>query len=181
MLDGTTAMRTAARILFLFLVALGWQLVEASHITINGPPPQLHLAVGSLGTTVDTVAFNVPSGSEGSGVPIAGDQPIVIEVATRRGGGSGGGPTNVLLTVNSSAPLTSGPNTIPLTEISWTSANGIISSGNFNGTSNQLLLGFFAPNGTTRREDTLSFFYANSTVPVAGTYSGTVIYTATAL
>lgn len=174
-------MNTAAKVLMAVGVALGYQLVQASHISLTGPPPQLHLAVGTLGPAVDTVTFTVPAGGAGSGVPIAGSQTVVIEVAVRRGGGPGGGPTTVLLTADSSSPLTSGPFSIPLTDISWSSSGGVIPSGTFDGSANQLLLSFFAPNGNTRREDTHTFFYANSTVYAAGTYTGTVVYTATAL
>jgi len=155
-------------------------LAQASHISITGPPPQLHLAVGTLGPTVDTVTFTVPANLVGTGTSIAGSQTVLIEVAARRSGGTGG-PTTVLLVANSSTPLTSGANTIPMTEISWTSANGIIPSGTFNGTATQQVFSFFAPNGTTRQEDTHTFFYANTRVYPAGTYTSTVTYTAVAL
>lgn len=148
---------------------------QASHISITGPPPQLHLAVGTLGGTVDTVSFAVPPGSEGSGVPVTGSAPVLIEVATRRGGGAGG--TIAFLLANSSNPLTNGPFTIPMTEISWT-AVGQIGAGTYNGTTNQLLLIFWAGNGIRRREATHTFSYANTTTPVGGTYTGTVTYTA---
>lgn len=155
-------------------------LTRAQQISITGPPPQLHLAVGTLGTTVDTVTFTVPASSVGIGTSIAGSQTVFIQVATRRSGGSGG-PTTVLLIADSSRPLTSGANSIPMTEISWTSANGIIPSGSFNGTTTQQIFSFFAPNGTTRQEDTHTFYYANTGIHPAGTYTTTVTYTAIAL
>lgn len=171
---------------FLTILLLGLSLAmadpmaRAQQISITGPPPQLHLAVGTLGTTVDTVTFIVPANSVGSGTSIAGSQTVFIQVATRRSG-STGGPTTVLLLANSSTPLTNGSNTIPMTEISWTSANGIIPSGAFNGTASQQLFSFFAPNGTTRQEDTHTFSYANTSIHPAGTYTTTVTYTAVAL
>ena len=171
------------RTICLFLVlatALGIPLAQASHVSISGPPPQLHLAVGTLGATVDTVTFTVPGNLVGTGTSIAGSQTVLIEVATRRSGGTGG-PTTVLLVANSSTPLASGTNIIPMTEISWTSANGIIPPGTFNGTATQQLFSFFAPNGVTRQEDTHTFFYANSRIYPAGTYTTTVTYTAVAL
>ncbi|GMQ92417.1 MAG: hypothetical protein BMS9Abin11_1746 [Gammaproteobacteria bacterium] len=146
---------------------------QAAHINIAWPAPQLHLGVGTLGATVDTVSFVVPSGSEGSGVPVVGSAPVLIEVATRRAGFG----TIAYLVVDSFNPLTNGPYTIPMTEISWTSV-GQIGAGTYNGTTNQLLLLFWAGNGTRRREATHTFSYANTTVPVGGTYSGTVTYTA---
>jgi len=155
-------------------------LAQAQQITITGPPPQLHLAVGTLGTAVDTVTFTLPANLVGNGTSIAGSQTVLIQVAARRTAGTGG-PTTVLLLANSATPLTSGANTIPMTEISWTSANGIIPAGTFNGTATQQLFSFFAPNGTTRQEDTHTFFYANTRVYPAGTYTSRVTYTAVAL
>jgi hypothetical protein len=161
-------------------IAIAIPLAQAQQISITGPPPQLQLAVGALGTTVDTVTFTVPPNSVGSGTSVVGSQTVLIQVAARRSGSSGG-PTTVLLIANSSRPLTSGANTIPMTEISWTSANGIIPPGTFNGTATQQLFSFFAPNGTTRQEDTHTFFYANTSIHPAGTYTTTVTYTAVAL
>lgn len=166
--------------LLALVAAIAIPLAHASHISITGPPPQLHLAVGTLGTTVDTVTFTVPGNLVGSGTSIAGSQTVLIEVAARRSGGTGG-PTTVLLIANSSRPLTSGTNSIPMTQVSWTSANGIIPAGTFNGTAAQQIFSFFAPSGTTRQEDTHSFFYANTNVHPAGTYTATVTYTAVAL
>lgn len=174
------SLRILAIVSLVLPVAMAIPLARASHISITGPPSQLHLAVGTLGPTVDTVTFTVPANLIGTRTPIAGSQTVLIEVATRRSG-STGGPTTVLLLANSATPLTSGTNTIPMTEISWTSANGIIPSGTFNGTATQQLFSFFAPNGTTRQEDTHSFSYANTRVYPAGTYTSTVTYTAVAL
>jgi hypothetical protein len=180
MLVESVSLRLLTISLIALAVAMGMPLAHASHISITGPPPQLHLAVGTLGATVDTVTFTVPANLVGTGTSIAGSQAVLIEVAARRSGGSGG-PTTVLLIANSSTPLTSGTNTIPMTEISWTSGNGIIPAGTFNGTGTQQLFSFFAPNGTTRQEDTHTFFYGNSNIYPAGTYTTTVTYTAVAL
>jgi hypothetical protein len=166
--------------LFALALLVATPLTHAQQISITGPPPQLHLAVGTLGATVDIVTFTVPANSVGSGMSIAGSQTVLIQVASRRSGGAGG-PTTVLLIADSSRPLTSGANSIPMTEISWTSANGIIPSGSFNGTATQQLFSFFAPNGTTSEEDTHTFSYANTSVHPAGTYTTTVTYTAIAL
>ena len=167
-------------VLLAFALAVAIPLAQAQQISITGPPPQLHLAVGTLGATVDTVTFTVPPTSVGSGTSIAGSQTVLIQVAARRSGGSGG-PTTVVLIADSSRPLMSGANSIPITEIGWTSASGIIPSGNFNGTAAQQIFSFFAPNGTTSEEDTHTFFYANTSVHPAGTYTTTVTYTAIAL
>ena len=101
---------------------------------------------------------------------------MLIEVAVERSGGSGG-PGSVVLTVDSFAPLASGPNTIPWDVIRWDSADGVIPAGSFD-TLPKTLLSFTAGNGATRREDTHTFFFKNTSVYMAGTYNGTMIYTA---
>lgn len=175
--QGQTSLTIA---LLVLAAAISAPPAPASHISITGPPPQLHLAVGTLGPTVDTVTFTVPVDQVGSGTAVSGSQTVLIEVATRRSGATGG-PTTVLLVANSSTPLRSGANTIPMTEVSWTSTNGIIPSGTFNGTTTQQVFSFFAPNGNFRQEDTHIFSYANTGIYPAGTYTGTVTYTAIAL
>ncbi|MFQ5757162.1 MAG: hypothetical protein ACE5H7_13880 [Acidiferrobacterales bacterium] len=173
----TARMKRATATLIIAAAVLAGSPARASHITITGPPTQLHLAVGTLGPTIDTVTFNVPPGQQGSGTPVAGSQSILVEMAVRRGGFI----IIAFLQANSSTPLTSGPNSIPMTEISWTSANGVIPSGTFNGSASQTVLVLIAFAGTRRREDTLTFSYANTTAPPAGTYQSTVVYTATVL
>ncbi len=178
-IETTTApMKRAIATLIVAAAVLAGSPARASHITITGPPPQLHLAVGTLGSIVDTVSFNVPAGTEGSGTPVAGSQTVLIEMATRRWQGQS---APAVLTADSSIPLTSGTNTIPMTEISWTSANGVIRNGTFSGAAGQRVLRFRARQGTRRREDTLTFSYANTIAVPAGTYRSTVVYTASVL
>ena len=156
----------------------------AAHIVITGPGPQLHIAVGSLGTTIDTVIFDLATSTPGSGVPIAGSAPILVEVAFKKQAAAA--VTIVVTTDGSSAmtcttPATCGTASIPMTEISWTAAAGQWPSGTFSGAANQALLNFPAggPGGAiTRREDTLSYSYANTAAYPAGIYQGRVTYTA---
>lgn len=172
------------KIRFIFSMIAGFVLLgyaQAAHISVVGPPPQLHIAVGTLGATVDTISFNVPSGSEGNSTPIAGSATLLIEVAVRRGGAQG---TTVNVSVAHSADMNTspaGPTPIPMSEISWTSTAQVFGADtNFSGTGQQLL-SFTAPTGLTRREDTWTFSYANTTTPVGGTYTATVTFSATAL
>jgi hypothetical protein len=58
----------------------------AARIVITGPGPQLHIAIGSLGTTIDTVVFDLAAVSPGSGLPIAGSAPVQVEVAYKKQG-----------------------------------------------------------------------------------------------
>jgi hypothetical protein len=88
------------------------------------------------------------------------------------------------LTANSSAPLVNASgNTIPFTQIRWTSSgNGDsgtqpFAGGTFNGTASQFI-GNIARNQWA--ESCLSFSYINAAIPAAGTYTGTVTYTLSA-
>jgi hypothetical protein len=79
------------------------------------------------------------------------------------------------LTADSSQPLSNGAgDSIPLTDISWTSTRGSIPSGTFGGISNQLLGSFPS---STRISDKHIFYYANDALYDPGTYTGQIIYT----
>jgi len=87
------------------------------------------------------------------------------------------GSGTAVLTVTSPANLTSGSNTIPFSEISWTStANGNttpdVAAGTFNG--GTITLANIAAG--TWVEDCHTFTYANSAVRAAGTYTGRATY-----
>ena len=156
----------------------------AAHIVIVGPGPQLHIAIGSLGTTIDTVVFDLTATTPGNGIPVAGSATVLVEVAYKKQ--AAGAVTVVVTTDGSSAmtcttPATCGATSIPMTEISWTASQGQWPSGTFSGAANQALLNFPAGGGggaITRREDVLSYSYANSTVYPTGVYQGRVTYTA---
>lgn len=93
--------------------------------------------------------------------------------------GSGSGAT---LSANSSAPLTNASGqTIPMTQISWTTSGNdgssdLFAAGTFNGSTQTV--GTIARN--TWSESCMTFSYANSAVRAAGTYTATVTYTLTA-
>jgi hypothetical protein len=156
----------------------------AARIVITGPGPQLRIAIGSLGTTIDTVVFDLAATSPGSGTPIIGSAPVQVEVAYKKQGAAA--VTIVLTTDGSTAmacitPATCGATSIPMTQVSWTASMGQWPSGTFSGAASQLLLNFTAGGGggaVTVREDILSYSYANATAYPAGTYQGRVTYTA---
>jgi len=79
-----------------------------------------------------------------------------------------------VLTVDSSIPLTNGAATLPFTEISWTSRDGDVPAGRYDGSNNQFLLSF--PNSFLIR-DSHRFSYENTSILEAGTYTGRVTYT----
>lgn len=96
---------------------------------------------------------------------------------------TGGGTDNAILMVTAPMNLSNGAQTIPMSQISWTSSgNGDtgtqpVPAGAFTG-GTQTLANNFQRN--TWRESCLSFRYANQNLVAAGTYNATVTYTLTA-
>lgn len=166
----------------------------------NSPTRQLHLQVGTGGDgvqtmpvnpTVDVVSVTVPASALGNSAsqvmstsnpntidpypPVRltcsdGRQVLVSAIARVPFG-----VANATLTVNSSAPLTNATGeTLPFSQISWTSSDGSIPSGTFNTGAAQTVL-----NMTTSQqyESCHTFRYANTGVVAAGTYRGRVTYT----
>ena len=131
-----------------------------------GPPANL----------VDVVSFSIPPGVQpGDGTPIVGGPVIPIAFL----GYSGGNQANYMVTMNSASGLVNGTgDVIPFTEFSWTTQDGDIPPGQFDGSANQFLAQY---NGRGRRArgvvDYLTFSYANSTIYPPGAYSGRVTYT----
>lgn len=185
----------------------GTQAAQAYVITITAGPRSIYLQVGDGGytgvftsggtpgnnATINLVSVNVPSGVVGSGAPQAmtsnssvAQSPIdgftfcnppsqvYIGAWSRPGSGSG----VATLTVTSPVNLTSGSDTIPFSQISWVmSGNGDtvfqFPNGFFTG-GTQTLATFPA---NTWKEQCMTFSYANSVVPAAGTYTGRATYT----
>lgn len=183
------------------------QAAQAYVITITSGPRSIYLQVGAGGYTgvftsggtpgnnalINVVSVTVPSGVVGSGVrqamtsnstvaqsPIDGftfcnpPSQVYIGAWSRPGAGSG----VATLTVTSPANLTSGGDSIPFSQISWVmSGNGDtvfqFPDGTFVG-GTQTLATFPA---NTWKEQCMTFSYANSVVPAAGTYTGRATYT----
>jgi hypothetical protein len=140
---------------------------------INAPPAMLLLSIGSSGSRIDRVSFNVKAAELGNGIAIRGNPPIRIVVANRA---TPGGSRIAMLTADSSTPLQNGNHTVPLSVISWTSQDGDIPAGRYDDSSNQFLLSF--PN-SQQISDQHRFFYDNADILEAGTYTGRVTYTLT--
>jgi len=187
--------------------ALVPQVALAYVITITPGPRSLYLQVGAGGYTgfytsggtpgnnsaINVVSVTVPAASVGSGTvqqmtsnstvaqsPIDGytfcNPPSQIYIGGWSRPGSGFGVAT--LTVTTPANLTSGSDTIPFNQISWTmSGNGDavfqFPNGTFNGGTQTL--GSFPRN--TWKEQCMTFRYANTVVPAAGTYTGRAVYT----
>jgi hypothetical protein len=143
--------------------------------------------------TINVVSVSVPPAAVGSGAaqamtsnstvsqsPIDGfafcnpPSQVYIGAWSRPGAGTG----VATLTVTSPANLASGADTIPFSQISWVmSGNGDtvfqFPNGSFTG-GTQTLATFPA---NTWKEQCMTFSYANSVVPAAGTYTGRAVYT----
>ena len=146
----------------------------AALVVIRGtfPIPQLLLVVGQAGAAIDIVSFDVSATRLGDpGSPVQGSRPVRVLILARAPAGA----PDFNLTVDSSQPLADGAgNTIPMTEVAWTSDAGDLPGGAFDGSSTQVVA-----SGRPDRliQDTLRFRYLNSTVPAAGTYTARVRYT----
>ena len=149
--------------------------IDAINFNIrNAAPPEISIRVGANRTTSE-VEFTVPAAQLGSGSPVTGSPRIRIVLVVRA---SGANPMTATLSVNSlSNPLTNtsgSGSTIPFSDISWTSQDGDIPAGTYNGTTNQVIVSFPS---SRRIRDRHTFSYANTRDVEAGEYMGTVIYT----
>lgn len=164
------------------------------------------LRVGSTGTTIDEVSFDVSNASVAptqGAITGAGAGPVTVTMTTNQRR-TGLQVTTATLTVSSTTGLTCSTASscdstiIPFSTISWTASNPQttgsnafkdIQSGTFNGSSAQQLAQFSLPkaadmsaqgsnSATTTMTNTLTFQYANTTVYPSGTYKGRVTFTA---
>lgn len=199
--------KPGASIAALLFGAFGAQAAQAYVITITAGPRSIYLQVGAGGytgffasggtpgnnATINIVSVSVPPAAVGSGAaqamtsnstvsqsPIDGfafcnpPSQVYIGAWSRPGAGTG----VATLTVTSPANLASGADTIPFSQISWVmSGNGDtvfqFPNGSFTG-GTQTLATFPA---NTWKEQCMTFSYANSVVPAAGTYTGRAVYT----
>jgi hypothetical protein len=183
------------------------QAASAYTITITAGSRAIYLQVGAGGysgfynsggtpgnsATINVVSVAVPASAVGSGAaqamtsnssvsqsPIDGfafcNPPSQVYLGAWSRPGSGGGVAT--LTVSSPSNLTSSGNTIPFSQISWVmSGNGDsvfqFPNGTFSG-GTQTLATFSA---NTWKEQCMTFAYANTVIPAAGTYTGRATYT----
>ncbi len=176
-------------------------------ITITAGSRAIYLQVGNGGytgtytsggtpgnnATINVVSVTVPAASVGSGSaqtmtsnstaalsPIDGfafcSPPTQVYIGAWSRPGSGTGVAT--LTVTTPLNLTSGSNALPFSQISWVMSGAGDSvyqfpNGSFTG-GTQTLATFPA---NTWKEQCMTFTYANSVVPAAGTYTGRATYT----
>lgn len=172
----------------------------------SGSTYSLLLQVGTAGATVDTVQFNVTGNNVGlTPTAVAGSPAIDITVKPMRPANAStlGTARPVTLRVDSSTALSCqgggcGSTSIPFSKISWTATNNVgtgdIQNGQFNGTASQQIASFNAYatvcalgvlvcllwdyQSNVLSATRLTFSYANDTIYPAGTYRGTVKFTA---
>ena len=180
---------------------------HAYTITITSGSRAIYLQVGAGGysgvyssggtpgnnSTINVVSVTVPAASVGSGAaqamtsnstvaqsPIDGfvfcNPPSQVYIGAWSRPGSGSGVAT--LTVTTPSNLTSGANTVSFSQISWV-MSGIgdtvfqFPNGTFSG-GTQTLATFPA---NTWKEQCMTFSYANTVIPAAGTYTGRATYT----
>lgn len=183
------------------------QTAQAYVITITSGTRAIYLQVGAGGysgfystggtpgnnATINEVSVAVPAASVGSGTAQAMTSnssvsqssldgyvfctpPAQVYIGAWSRPGAGAGVAT--LTVTSPANLTSGSDTIPFSQVSWV-MSGIgdaafqFPNGTFTG-GTQTLATFPA---NTWKEQCMTFSYANTVVPAAGTYTGRATYT----
>ncbi|GGA70338.1 hypothetical protein GCM10011521_05590 [Arenimonas soli] len=143
-------------------------------------PRFLYLQVGSAGTTVDTVTFDLSGVASiadvdsqiGNGTAVDGDITVGVRLVSNAGDVD-------LEAVGSGTGLTNGTETIPWSQITGTAATGG-ATGLDVPVVGAAAVTIPATNGVVNRSDTWSFDYENDLLVSGGTYTGTVTYTATA-
>jgi len=185
----------------LLLAVLYTAPASAWVLTLTPGPKQLFLMVGvgtpaASNTTVNTVSVSVPAAIVGNGSPLAMTSDSTQSASPYDGysvcnppaqvyvGGSyrqpnaTTGAASATLQVTTPASLTSGADSIPFSQISWTStANGNatadIPAGTFNG--GTLQLANIGRNNFV--ENCFSYSYANAAIVPAGTFTGRAVFT----
>jgi hypothetical protein len=190
-----------ATAIFVAALALAPAASSAWVLTLTAGPKQLFLMVGvgtpaASNTTNNTVSASVPAGSLGNGTAVSMtsdstqsaspydnyavcNPPAQVYVGgSYRQPNATTGAGTATLQVSTPASLTSGADSIPFSEISWTStANGNaaadIPAGTFTG-GTQLLANI---GRNTFVENCLSYSYANAALVPAGTFTGRAVFT----
>ena len=140
-------------------------------VVIANGAPQIRLRVGAAGAAISLVTFTLTATNAGNGTAINGTPNITIIAEAR---GLVADSRNATLTVNSSAAVISGADTMPMSVISWTTNDAAFPVGTFSSGVGQVLTTF---QNSRRRTTAHTFRYANTQIFPSGTYNGQVTYT----
>lgn len=151
-------------------------------------PRVLFLGVGtgaalpmSTNGTIDTVTFDYSTnpldvgsgpGATAGSISNTGPLPVGASIPVRVFGNDG----EITITASYPAVLSSGADTIPITELLVSSSSTDLPAPTFSGGSSTPTL---TAGRVTNRTANWTYSYANTTTPAFGTYTGTVTYTAT--
>ena len=177
--------QTAAQKIFLCAGAvalLHGSLASAAWVNINPPAGTVILRINFAGAP--TVTFNVTAAQVGNGTAVAGTPTLEFEMSVQRSGS-----TNLTATMTATAPATlvSGGNSIPISDISWTSAaiagapagTTLIPGGTFAAGSQTIVRLTTTAGGNFYAGGALTFQFANTTLYRQGSYGpATINYTA---
>ncbi len=162
----------------------------AAFVNVGLARGELYLIVGPVGapdTTPANVTMTVPAAQMGDAlIPIAGTPNVQVQMGIRRGGF--GPQITATLTATAPAALTAGSNQIPIDQIGWASVGltpafrcfQTIAGGTFVAGGGPQVIDTLQINvaGTRWSCGELTFSFANAQTYPAGTYSGTVTFTA---
>lgn len=124
--------------------------------------------------TLSSVTINFPDADPDAVPSIAAtENPVTVTARVRTGAAST--PT---LTVLAGGPLTSGADTIPISNVTWTAGAAPFIAGAMSDVTGQSAAAL--PNGSGGHTGTFSYFLANSWAYNIGAYTASVTYTLTA-
>ena len=140
---------------------------DTKNVTINATVS----AVAQL--TVSTATLTFPSADPDGTPSITATEGVVNITAKARTGAA----SQVTLTLKAATDLTSGTDTIAITNITWTVTGAGFVAGTMNRTTDQTVASW---TGSGSRAGSQTFALANSWAYTAGSYSATATYTLTA-
>jgi hypothetical protein len=172
------------------IVAIAEEANALTFVIANGTP-QIYLRVGQTGRTPSVVNFAVTGANAGNATPIAGTVTAnagsasaaqtpnfaacpanYVRIVARARSTTAGRAAS--LTVNSTAGIASGGNTIPFTQFDWISDDAAdLPSGTFTGAASQPLVTFLSSREVGACHQ---FRYLNTQVYPSGSYTGNLIY-----
>lgn len=165
-------MKTRTLVLGIALLALAAaQPLVATSATSNLTVNATVSAMASL--SIGSAAINFPDANPDSTPSIAATQnPVAVDAKGKTSAGS-----SITLTLVAADDLTSGSDTIAISNVTWTASGVGFVEGTMNKTSAQAV-GSWTNSGN--RSGSLSFALANSWAYATGTYSTTATFTLTA-